>query len=51
MEAVGYVPVRNDAAEDRRWKVGGRRQAVYARRELSVRDRVSAAQLLIEMAR
>lgn len=47
MEAVGYVPVRNDAAEDRRWKIRGRRQAVYARRELPIRDRLSAARELV----
>ena len=42
MEAVGYVPVRNDAANDGRWKVGGRRLVVYGRRELSIRDRLAA---------
>ena len=51
MEAVGYVAVRNDGAKDGRWKIGGRRVIVYARRELSVRDRIEAAQRLVAEAR
>jgi Family of unknown function (DUF5906) len=43
LEACGYVPVRNDHAKDGLWKVGDRRQTVYARKTLSVRDRVAAA--------
>jgi len=31
MERCGYVPVRNDTAEDGLWVINGRRQAVYAR--------------------
>jgi hypothetical protein len=46
LESVGYVPVRNDSATDGLWKVLGKRQAVYARSELSVRDRMSAAATL-----
>ena len=41
--AVGYVPVRNDAAKDGRWKIDGRRQVVYARYDLTPRDRLAAA--------
>jgi hypothetical protein len=48
MESVGYVSVRNDGAEDGRWKVAGRRQTVYARRELSLRDQIAAVQRLVE---
>lgn len=51
MEEVGYLPIRNDGAKDGRWKVGGRRQVIYARRELSVRDRIAAARALAEAAR
>lgn len=51
MEAVGYVRVRNNGAKDGRWKIGGRRVIVYARRELSVRDRIEAAQRLVAGAR
>jgi hypothetical protein len=42
-EAAGYVPVRNDSAKDGLWKVGGRRQVIYARSDLTTRDRVAAA--------
>ena len=47
MEAVGYVRVRNDGAKDGRWKIDGKRVVVYARRELSVRDRIEAARRLV----
>ncbi|HEY4340532.1 MAG TPA: primase-helicase family protein [Steroidobacteraceae bacterium] len=43
LENVGYVPVRNDAAQDGLWKVFGRRQAIYARQDLCLRDRLVAA--------
>lgn len=44
MESAGYVAVRNGAdRHDGQWKVDGKRQTVYARRELSVRDRLVAA--------
>jgi hypothetical protein len=47
MESAGYVPVRNDADKrDGQWKVAGKRQTVYARRELTVRDRLAAATAL-----
>ena len=43
LEKCDYVPVRNDAAKDGLWKINGARQAVYARSDLSVRDRLKAA--------
>jgi hypothetical protein len=44
LEAVGYVRVRNDAdRHDGQWKVAGKRVTIYARKELSVRDRLAAA--------
>jgi Family of unknown function (DUF5906) len=43
LEACGYVAVRNDGAKDGLWKVAGRRQVIYARMELSARDRIAAA--------
>ena len=46
LEAIGYVPVRNDGAKDGYWKIGDRRHAVYARRELSLRDRLAAVDKL-----
>jgi hypothetical protein len=51
MEAAGYVPVRNDAAKSGLWVVGGKRQVVYARAELSVRDRIAAVSRYVEVNR
>jgi hypothetical protein len=51
MEAVGYVPVRNDNAQNGLWVVGGKRKAVYARRDLTVRDRLSAVRIYVEARR
>lgn len=46
LETAGYTPVRNDIAADGLWKVRGKRQAVYCRAELAVRDRIEAANRL-----
>ena len=46
LERCGYVPVRNDAAIDGLWKIHGKRQAVYAKNSLSIRDRIKAAREL-----
>jgi hypothetical protein len=46
LEEVGYEPVRNDTAKDGLWKRNGKRQAVYAKTGLSIRDRLAAAQRL-----
>lgn len=46
LETAGYSPVRNDMANDGLWKIGGKRQAVYARRDLPERDRIVAASKL-----
>src|SRR5262249_48648913 len=43
LEKCGYVPVRNEAAADRLWRIEGTRQVVYARRVLSVNERLRAA--------
>ena len=43
LEHCGYVPVRNDAADDGLWKINGKRQVVYAKSELSISDRLKAA--------
>lgn len=42
-ESCGYVPVRNDTAEDGRWKINDARQVIYARRDLSLQDQLVAA--------
>jgi hypothetical protein len=41
-DAVGYVPVHNDARETGLWVVAGVRQAVYAKKDLLPRDRLAA---------
>jgi hypothetical protein len=45
-ERCGYAPIRNDAAKDGLWVIRGTRQVVYARTELSMRDRFAAASAL-----
>jgi hypothetical protein len=42
-EQCGYVPVRNDAADDGLWKIKGTRQVVYAKAALTLRDQIAAA--------
>jgi hypothetical protein len=46
LEDCGYESVRNPDATDGLWRIGGRRQAVYAKRELSMRERLAAARAL-----
>jgi hypothetical protein len=43
LESCGYVPVRNPTAKDGLWKVQGKRQVIYAKASLAVRDRIIAA--------
>jgi hypothetical protein len=43
LEKCGYTAIRNDAAQDGLWKIGGKRQAVYARQDLAARERGAAA--------
>jgi hypothetical protein len=43
LDAIGYVQIRNEAAKDRLWKVGEKRQAIYVRKDLSTPDRIAAA--------
>jgi hypothetical protein len=47
-EQCGYVPVRNSSSKDGLWVVSGVRQAVYAREELTARDRLIAVQVMIQ---
>ena len=51
MEECGYTAVRNDGAKKGLWKVGGRWQAIYARSDLPVRERLAAAQQICEAGR
>ena len=48
-EKCGYVPVRNDTAQDGLWKINGARQAVYAKSTLSIRERLRAANELVTL--
>jgi hypothetical protein len=41
-EACGYTAVRNPNSTDGRWKISGRRHTIYAKAELSERDRIAA---------
>lgn len=43
LEAVGYTAVHNADAKDGLWKVYGKRQAIYAKKDLTTRDRIAAA--------
>lgn len=43
LEACGYVAVRNEGAKDGLFKIAGRRQVIYAKAELSIRERIAAA--------
>jgi Family of unknown function (DUF5906) len=42
LEKCGYVPVRNDAADDGLFKIKGRRQVIYASDRLTLGDRLRA---------
>jgi hypothetical protein len=46
LEKCDYVPVRNDDATDGLWKIGGKRQVVYAQKSLSRQEQLSAARSL-----
>ena len=46
LEAADYVQIRNEAAKDGMWVVKKKRQVIYGRRDLSLRDRIVAAQKL-----
>jgi hypothetical protein len=43
MEECGYKSVRNPTAKSGRWKVNGKDVVIYVRKELSVRDAITAA--------
>jgi Family of unknown function (DUF5906) len=48
LEACGYVAVRNDIAKDGLWKLNDRRQVIYAKAALPLRDRIAAAEGLLK---
>ena len=48
LEQCGYVPVRNPSdVRDGQWKIAGKRQTVYAKQNLSLRNQLAAAQALL----
>lgn len=51
LESVGYVPVRNPGAKDGLWSIHKRRMVIYAKHDLSVRDRFKEAQELADSSR
>jgi hypothetical protein len=50
-ERCEYVQVRNDAANDGLWVIHHKRQAIYAKVSLSIRDRIAAARELVDATR
>ncbi len=44
LERVGYVPVRNPDADSGLWRIAGVRQAVYAKKTLTLRAQIVAAE-------
>jgi hypothetical protein len=46
LDECGYVPVRNPTASDGYWVVNRKRVPVYAKRELCLRDQITAAEHL-----
>ena len=51
LESCGYTAVRNAADKDGLWKMSGGRQVIYARADLSERDRIIAAERLADRLR
>jgi hypothetical protein len=51
MEQCGYVRIHNDSSADGMWVVGGKRQVVYVRDGLLVKDQFVAARRLAEDGR
>src|SRR5262249_28966934 len=47
LETCGYVSVENPSPKDGYFAVAGRRQAIYARRDLSPNERIEAAEQLV----
>jgi hypothetical protein len=47
LDQCGYVAVRNpDAKADGLWRIGGKRQAIYSKSALTLRDQIAAARRL-----
>jgi hypothetical protein len=46
LESCGYVPVRNDGAKDGLWVINNKRQVIYGKAALTLRERLAAARRL-----
>jgi Family of unknown function (DUF5906) len=47
LERCGYLPVRNQGADDGLWKLNGKRQAIYAKVALPLREQLRAVHSLL----
>jgi Family of unknown function (DUF5906) len=47
LEQCGYVPVRNNAANDGFFAINGRRQVIYGRCDLSLNEKIAAAERFV----
>jgi hypothetical protein len=47
LEKCDYVRVRNERADDGLWRLNDKRQAIYARADLTANERLKAASLLV----
>ncbi len=43
LDSIGYVPVRNPDAGNGLWKIDGRKQVIYAKKALTLREQLDAA--------
>ena len=43
MEECGYTSVRNTLAKDGLWRVNGKREVIYARKDLTLAQQLAAA--------
>ena len=50
LESAGYIPFRNSSATDGLWKLNGKRQSVYVKKSLTVRDQHLAVSKLMRQA-
>jgi hypothetical protein len=48
LEKCGYVPVRNPDANDGLWKHGGRRQVIYAKASMPLRQQIATARDMVD---
>ena len=48
LEKCGYVPIRNPKATDGLWKHNGRRQVIYVKSQLSLREQLEAVNTMVD---